>query len=281
VSKVAEPANWDQGDLFSGDAARTIAAREHLAALRFPEAVAAYRACSQPHGLMPLASALAAVPKGRGRRAVYEHLLACLAVDGLEREPWLRARILAAAGRALEQALGEGAVHGGLCAGSFWLEAGELGQAVRSLTATLAANPRDTEARLLLGSAQRQRGELEAARITWMLALWHDPLGVDVDLTDDLAVMDLAGLAEELVPESEGDPRLWIVPLGLIEGVFPLTSRLEGDDDLLGGVLSPDDRARLVARVVVHSDRGHDDVAARRAVKRHAPWLLPRLVGRR
>lgn len=271
----------DQLDLFSADAEVHRAARALMAELRFTDAVRLLEGRALYEGVLPLARALAAVPRKRSKLGAYEHLLACAAVEGVEGEPWLRSKILAGAAAALETARGEGGAQDGVTAGSLWLEAGATNEAVRSLAATIRARPDDTESRLLLGMAHHQAGERDAAREAWMLALWHDPLGVEPDAIPDQTVLDLFDQAEELVPDDDGDPRLWVVALGLACGVFHATGQLEVEPDLLGVMAPPEDRARLVAGVLMAGGRGPENIAARRAIKRYAPWLLPFLLGSR
>mgnify|MGYP001618665614 CR=1 FL=1 len=270
----------DQFSLFAPHVEHQRAAEEAALALDFDGALVRISAAAYPGPLLPLLRALAGVKTGRGKLGWVKATRERLEVPGLDLIPGLAAKLAGAAAEALETLADPGASVDGLDAGGLWARAGQPGRALAAWEAAARRSGRAADW-IVLGNAHFAAKAAEAARDAYARGLASEPLSFDVSTAVDPAITDLFDTTDDLIPEGEGDPRLWMLPVGLLDGTF--LARFGRDTtvpDVMALTATPAERAKAATAALVHASFDRDPLPARRVLKAHAPWLLPRLVRR-
>lgn len=176
---------------------------------------------------------------------------------------------------AVERKDGRGSLADGVPVGAYLLEAGLVDEAAASLYATLAKAPANGRAALLLGNALIRLERVEEARDAYRRAFRVAPLELDLAEVEDPEVRELAGLMDEL--GLEGDPRVWLPSIGLLEDVLPFSAL----DPVPGAGFGPATRAYDL--LIAHKGaRSHGErTAIRRDLRELAPELFAALLASR
>ncbi len=271
-----------QLDLFGESTSKRAEGLDLMRALRFDEARIVFGRVADDHERVTrLAIRLEAVPKSKGRLGAVDQALGWLDDPDLGAVPGLDRVLRGELARRLERALGEGARHGSLLAGALFLEAEEPSEAARSLTARTTTDATDGEAWTLLGAAHFGLGQRDAARSAWLAGFAQAPLSMDLAHIADPNVTRIIDEARDSCETDDGDPRLWVAPLGLLRGVF---SVLDLPRDLppppLGTLGTPRERAMAALHLLAQERSSRDPVPARRGLKQLSEWLLDALLKR-
>lgn len=271
--------DFEQLSLFAPHVEHGRAAETLALALDFRRALAAAKAAGAMAGpLVGLLEALLAVKGGRGKLSWFQESLARTRVAGLDLIPGLEARLCGEAAQALEAAQGVGARWEDVSSAGLWARAGEPDKAIAALSAT-AEREGTGPSWVHVANALAAHGNAAGAREALGRAFFVDPLGVDGTTIRDTRVQDLLDTTADLVPDEDGESQLWVLAVGLADGVFlPAWGKDVVVPHVIAAVSTPAERARAAGALLLHAHHDRDPIPARRALKELAPWLLRRVV---
>ena len=170
---------------------------------------------------------------------------------------------------------GTGCRIGDESAGWYFLRAGDLDEAERSLRATLARDPKVGRSRARLGDVLARKGATTAARTEYLAACLTGPRTMDwAQITDtEVAALPSIVASEHQVAESPED---WAAALGTIEGLWPFAHpELPG---LAAAEGEPAEAGLRFYALLCQERAAGRDLARRARIRRQMKALCPSLL---